>query len=161
MLRLAASAGCSVRTSDREITFAVGETYITTSLILDAFPDWRIAFPSSPLHQLTFDRRGLLQALQRLAVIASRADLGTVLISQGGDDRLVLRARVPDIGEQEDHVAGTMTMDAVAFGRAFLADLAAACHEDSMTLRADSPHKVFSVEEADFRALLTPIEARR
>lgn len=103
-----------VRFSDDTIT-------ITTRTIDDTYPDYRKLLPGSFEHHVTIDRRGLIAALERVAVLADQHNSVVKLTIR--DAQLTIRAEIQDVGSGAETLAIKSASDAdVAFNVRYLLD---------------------------------------
>jgi DNA polymerase-3 subunit beta len=158
--RLVGAGGDLVlRLGERDATFEVGGTRLTTRLIEGEFPNYRQLIPASHPNTLTVEREALLEAIRRVKILARDA---TPVRLQMGGDILRLTAVTQDIGnavEELDAVyAGTELT--VAFNPDYLAAGVEACSGESVTLStldALKPAVVRGVDAPDYLYLLMPV----
>ncbi|HTH05844.1 MAG TPA: DNA polymerase III subunit beta, partial [Ilumatobacteraceae bacterium] len=149
----------TMRLGDRDATFEVGTTRLTTRLIEGEFPNYRQLIPASHPNALTVEREPLLEAIRRVKILARDA---TPVRLQMGGDTLRLTAITQDVGNASEELdaqyAGTELT--VAFNPDYLAAGIEACNGDSVTLNtldALKPAVVRGVGNDDYLYLLMPV----
>ncbi len=95
----------TMRLGDRDATFEVGETRLTTRLIEGEFPNYRQLIPASHPNTLTVEREPLLEAIRRVKILAKDA---TPVRLQMGGDRLQLTAITQDVGNASEELDATL-----------------------------------------------------
>lgn len=155
------SGGDSVtmRLGDRDATFEVGSTRLTTRLIEGEFPNYRQLIPASHPNVLTVEREPLLEAIRRVKILAKDA---TPVRLQMGGDTLRLMAITQDVGNASEELDAQYegTELTVAFNPDYLAAGVEACLGDSVTLNTQDalkPAVVRGVGEDDYLYLLMPV----
>jgi DNA polymerase-3 subunit beta len=148
-----------MRLGDRDATFEVGGTRLTTRLIEGEFPNYRQLIPASHPNALTVEREPLLEAIRRVKILAKDA---TPIRLQMGGDILRLTAITQDVGNatEELDAAYTGTELTVAFNPDYFAAGVEACASDSVTLStldALKPAVVRGVGADDYLYLLMPV----
>jgi len=149
----------TMRLGDRDATFEVGDTRLTTRLIEGEFPNYRQLIPSSHPNTLTVEREPLLEAIRRVKILAKDA---TPVRLQMGGDTLRLTAITQDVGNASEELDATYegTDLTVAFNPEYFASGVEACSSDSITLSTlDSlkPAVVRGVGNDDYLYLLMPV----
>jgi DNA polymerase-3 subunit beta len=149
----------TMRLGDRDATFEVGTTRLTTRLIEGEFPNYRQLIPASHPNTLTVEREALLEAIRRVKILARDA---TPVRLQMGGDTLRLMAITQDVGnaseELDSQYSGTDLT--VAFNPDYLAAGVEACNGESVslsTLDALKPAVVRGVGNDDYLYLLMPV----
>jgi DNA polymerase-3 subunit beta len=148
-----------MRLGDRDATFEVGTTRLTTRLIEGEFPNYRQLIPASHPNVLTVEREPLLEAIRRVKILAKDS---TPVRLQMSADQLRLQAITQDVGN------ATEDLDAqyngaeltVAFNPDYLAAGVEACSGDHVTLStvdALKPAVVRGDGNADYLYLLMPV----
>ena len=149
----------TMRLGDRDATFEVGDTRLSTRLIEGEFPNYRQLIPSSHPNTLTVEREPLLEAIRRVKILAKDA---TPVRLQMGGDTLRLTAITQDVGNASEELDATYEGNdlTVAFNPEYFASGVEACSSDSITLSTlDSlkPAVVRGVGNDDFLYLLMPV----
>jgi DNA polymerase-3 subunit beta len=149
----------TMRLGDRDATFEVGGTRLSTRLIEGEFPNYRQLIPASHPNTLTVEREPLLEAIRRVKILARDA---TPVRLQLGGDTLRLTAITQDVGNASEELDATYegTELTVAFNPDYLAAGVEACAGDSITLStldALKPAVVRGVGHDDYLYLLMPV----
>ncbi|MEP7046057.1 MAG: DNA polymerase III subunit beta [Ilumatobacteraceae bacterium] len=149
----------TMRLGDRDATFEVGGTRLTTRLIEGEFPNYRQLIPASHPNTLTVEREPLLEAIRRVKILAKDA---TPVRLQMGGDTLRLTAITQDVGNASEELDATYEGSelTVAFNPEYFASGVEACSADSITLSTlDSlkPAVVRGVGDDDYLYLLMPV----
>jgi DNA polymerase-3 subunit beta len=149
----------TMRLGDRDATFEVGETRLSTRLIEGEFPNYRQLIPASHPNTLTVEREPLLEAIRRVKILAKDA---TPIRLQMGGDTLRLTAITQDVGNASEELDATYegTDLTVAFNPEYFASGVEACSSDSITLSTlDSlkPAVIRGVGNDDYLYLLMPV----
>jgi DNA polymerase III sliding clamp (beta) subunit (PCNA family) len=117
-------AGCSLASDGRQAMFDDRRTSITARLITAPFADWQrlVPDPTATHHTLEARRDELVDALER----AERVGFGAEHLRYA---KVTIRPRAgalsvtsdqPDLGEIDETVAGTTTLDAISFNARYL-----------------------------------------
>lgn len=148
-----------LRLGERDATFEIGTTRLTTRLIEGEFPNYRQLIPASHPNVLTVDREPLLEAIRRVKILARDATPVRLSIAADG---LKLTAITQDVGN------ATEELDASAAG----SDLTVAFNPDYLmngldvtpgdevsieTVDTLKPALLRSLETTDFLYLLMPV----
>ena len=149
----------TMRLGDRDATFEVGETRLSTRLIEGEFPNYRQLIPASHPNTLPVEREPLLEAIRRVKILAKDA---TPVRLQMGGDTLRLTAITQDVGNASEELDATYegTELTVAFNPEYFASGVEACSSDSITLSTlDSlkPAVIRGVGNDDYLYLLMPV----
>ena len=149
----------TMRLGDRDATFEVGGTRLSTRLIEGEFPNYRQLIPASHPNTWTVERDPLLEAIRRVKILAKDA---TPVRLQMGGDTLRLTAITQDVGNASEELDATYegTELTVAFNPEYFASGVEACSSDSITLSTlDSlkPAVVRGVGNGDYLYLLMPV----
>lgn len=149
----------TMRLGDRDATFEVGSTRLTTRLIEGEFPNYRQLIPASHPNTLTVEREPLLEAIRRVKILAKDA---TPVRLQMGGDTLRLTAITQDVGNATEELDAQFKGSelTVAFNPDYLAAGVEACNGTSVTLftlDALKPAVVRGVGNDDYLYLLMPV----
>ncbi len=148
-----------LRLGERDATFEVGGTRLTTRLIEGEFPNYRQLIPQSHPNVLTVEREALLEAIRRVKILARDA---TPVRLQMGGDILRLTAVTQDVGNAAEELDATYSGGelVVAFNPDYLAAGVEACAGESVTLSTQDalkPAVVRGVDAPDYLYLLMPV----
>jgi DNA polymerase III subunit beta len=158
--KIAGGAGMvSMGVSDNQIVFTVGETTYVTRRIEGTFPNYRQLVPPDGETRMTVDRMELLEAVQRVSLLAQH---NAPLRLKINDSTLTLSATTQDVGEAtEDLMATTEGAPLeIAFNHVFLLDGVTSSDDEKLSFIATSPLKpgVFKGGKNDeFTYLIMPV----
>ncbi len=158
--RLVGSASeLTLRLGERDATFEVGTTRLTTRLIEGEFPNYRQLIPASYPNKLTVSREALTEAVRRVKILARDA---TPIRLQMTADSLRLTAITQDVGNAVEELDATLegTELTVAFNPDYFASGVEAVGADEVTLETlDSlkPAVLRGVGRPDYLYLLMPV----
>jgi DNA polymerase III subunit beta len=149
----------TMRLGERDATFEVGETRLSTRLIEGEFPNYRQLIPANHPNTLTVEREPLLDAVRRVKILAKDA---TPVRLQMGGETLRLTAITQDVGNASEELdAGYEGNDlTVAFNPEYFAAGVEACSTESVTLStldALKPAVIRGVGSDDYLYLLMPV----
>ena len=149
----------TLRLAERDATFVVGETRLTTRLIEGEFPNYRQLIPNTHPNRLTVGREPLLDALRRVKLLAREATPVRISLKAEG---IELTAITQDVGQAHEDLDAKYegTEMVIAFNPEYLADGVEAVEGDEVTLEtvdALKPAVVKSVESQDYLYLLMPV----
>ena len=158
--RLVGSASeLTLRLGEREATFEVGTTRLTTRLIEGEFPNYRQLIPPSYPNKLTVARDALTEAIRRVKILARDA---TPIRLQMTADSLRLTAITQDVGNAVEELDAVLegTELTVAFNPDYFAAGVEAVGGDEVTLEtldALKPAVLRGVGKPDYLYLLMPV----
>lgn len=149
----------SVRLGEREATFEVGGTRLSTRLIEGEFPNYRNLLPSSYPNLLTIGKAAMLEAIRRVKILAQ--DSTPVRLTLGGDT-VQLTAITQDVGNATEEIDASYegTEMTVAFNPDYLSAGIDAIDCDDVTLATMDPMKpavLRGVGKDDYLYLLMPV----
>jgi DNA polymerase-3 subunit beta len=152
----------SVGLGEREATFDIGSTRLSTRLIEAPFPNYRNLLPTSQPNVLTVGKAALSEAIRRVKILAQVAQDSTPIRLELGGDTVRLSAITQDIGDAAEEVDASyegaeMT---VAFNPDYLAAGIDAVDSDDVTLTTMDPMKpavLRGVGRDDYLYLLMPV----
>ena len=149
----------TLRLGEREATFEVGTTRLTTRLIEGEFPNYRQLIPPSYPNKLTVARDALTEAIRRVKILARDA---TPIRLQMTADSLRLTAITQDVGNAVEELDAVLegTELTVAFNPDYFAAGVEAVGGDEVTLEtldALKPAVLRGVGKPDYLYLLMPV----
>ncbi len=156
---LGAGTEVVLRLGERDATFEVGTTRLTTRLIEGEFPNYRQLIPASHPNMVTIEREPLLEAIRRVKILARDATPVRLQISADG---LQLTAITQDVGNATEALDATATGSdlTVAFNPDYLAagvEAVGAEHVTLSTIDGLKPAVVRGVGSDDYLYLLMPV----
>jgi DNA polymerase-3 subunit beta len=148
-----------LRLGERDATFEIGPTRLTTRLIEGEFPNYRQLIPQSYPNRFTVARDELLEAIRRVKILARDA---TPLRLELSTDAVRLTAITQDLGNAVEELDGRLEGNemTVAFNPDYLAAGVEAAGADEITLEtldALKPAVVRGVGRPEFLYLLMPV----
>jgi DNA polymerase-3 subunit beta len=160
LARVLPSAGqVELRLGERDASFQVGTTRLTTRLIEGEFPNYRGLIPSSYPNRLTVGREALLEAVRRVKLMAREATPVRLVMQADG---LELVAITQDVGQAHEQLDAKFegTELTVAFNPEYLLTGIEVTPGDEVvisTLDALKPAVLRSTEGDEFLYLLMPV----
>jgi DNA polymerase-3 subunit beta len=146
--------------SANQIVFTAGETTYVTRRIEGTFPNYRQLVPTEGTTHMTVDRQELLEAVQRVSLLAQQNAPVRMKIAES---TLTLTAMTQDVGEAtEDLMVETDGEPLeIAFNHAFLIAGASSSDDEKLTFLATNPLKpgVFSASGngGEYTYLIMPV----
>jgi DNA polymerase III subunit beta len=149
----------TLRLGERDATFEIGGTRVTTRLIEGEFPNYRQLIPPSYPNTVTMQREPLLEAIRRVKILARDA---TPVRLQISSDNVRLMAVTQDVGNATEEIDASLdgTEMTVAFNPDYLAAGVEAAASDEITLQtldALKPAVVRGAQHPEFLYLLMPV----
>ena len=160
LARLVGNTGeLTLRLGEREATFEVGGTRLTTRLIEGEFPNYRQLIPPTYPNKLTVAREPLMEAIRRVKILARDA---TPIRLQMTSDSLRLTAITQDVGNAVEELDAVLegTELTVAFNPDYFASGVEAVGGDEVTLETNDalkPAVLRAVGRSDYLYLLMPV----
>lgn len=157
---LAHGSELTLRLGERDATFEVGATRLTTRLIEGEYPNYRNLIPSSYPNKVTMGRDALLEALRRVKILATRE--ATPVRLSVTPESVRLTTVTADIGTAEEEIDATLEGGelTVAFNPDYLASGAEAAVGDEVTLElldGLKPAVIRGVGHPEYLYLLMPV----
>ncbi len=158
--RLASAGDITIQLGEKEVSFTVDSTRISTRLIDGEFPNYRQLIPQGYPNRLTIGREPLLDAVRRVKLLVRDTMTPVrVSLSSSGVQLTVVSQEVGQATEDIDAKYEGTDMT-VAFNPAYLIDGCEAIDGDEViieTVDALKPALVRSSESAEFTYLLMPV----
>jgi DNA polymerase III subunit beta len=147
--------------AEREVTFRVGSTSVTTRLIEGDFPNYEQLIPSGYPNRLTVPRDLLAAAVNRVRLVGQGRDTAPIRVGMSAEG-LELSAVAQDVGEAHESVEAKYEGSdlTVAFNSQFLLEgieAAGASEVVIETIDALKPAVLRGTENTDFLYLLMPV----
>jgi DNA polymerase-3 subunit beta len=151
----------TLRLGEREATFEIDGTRLTTRLIEGEFPNYQQLIPSAYPNRLTVPRDALQAAVNRVRLVGGGKDQAPIRLGMSATG-LELSATAQDVGEAHEEVeakyeGGDLT---VAFNSQFLLDGIDAAATDEVVVESIDPLKpavMRATDSNDFLYLLMPV----
>lgn len=159
LVRALGDGDVTLRLGEREATFEVGRTRLTTRLIEGEFPNYRGLIPSSYPNRLVVSREALGDAVRRVRLMAREATPVRLTMSDAGVE---LEAVTQDIGQASEAVEASFegTELTVGFNPDYLLDGIDVAPGDEIALEttdANKPAVLRATGRDDFLYLLMPV----
>lgn len=156
---LATGDTLTVRLGERDASFEVGGTRLTTVLIEGEFPPYERLIPQAQPNRLTVGREALLEAVRRVKLLAREATPVRLAMS---DDGLELVAVTQDVGQAHESIDAKFEGSelTVAFNPEYLLQGVEVAPGDEVaieTVDALKPALLRAPEHPDFLYLLMPV----
>ena len=156
---LPAEGSVELRLGERDASFQVGTTRLTTRLIEGEFPNYRGLIPATYPNRLTVGREALLEAIRRVKLMAREATPVRLVMQPDG---LELVAITQDVGQAHEQLDAKFegTELTVAFNPEYLLTGVEVTPGDEVvisTLDALKPAVLRSTEGDEFLYLLMPV----
>lgn len=150
----------TLRLGDREATFEVGTTRLTTHLIEGEFPNYRGLIPASHPNRLTVAREALVEAIRRVKLMAREPNTPVRLAMSS--DGLELVAITQDVGQAHEQLDAAFDGEdlTVAFNPEYLLSGVEVTPGDEITLDtvdANKPAVIRAAGAEEFLYLLMPV----
>ncbi len=159
LVRALGQGEVTLRLGEREATFEVGSTRVTTRLIEGEFPNYRGLIPSSYPNRMVVAREALGDAVRRVRLMAREATPVRLTMSSAG---LELDAVTQDVGQASEAVDASFegTELTVGFNPEYLLDGIEVAPGEEITLEttdANKPAVLRAPDRDDFLYLLMPV----
>ncbi|MGI8940137.1 MAG: DNA polymerase III subunit beta [Iamia sp.] len=159
LVRALGDGEVTLRLGEREATFEVGTTRVTTRLIEGEFPNYRGLIPSTYPNRMVVARDALGDAVRRVRLMAREATPVRLTMSGTG---LELDAVTQDVGQASEAVDASFegTELTVGFNPEYLLDGIEVAPGDEVTLEttdANKPAVLRASGRGDFLYLLMPV----
>lgn len=162
---------CGLAGEDGTVELLVGQRLVSleagggwarliTRLIEGNFPPYRQVFLEGLPTRVAFDRRGMLDAVQRASVLSRRGP--AVVILEMGEEGVVVRAREADVGHGEDRVAARLEGPpaTAAYQSHFLEEVLKAFPDEEMVIELGDPGRQATITapgEPGYRYIVMPV----
>ncbi len=159
--RTVGASKVSVGLDSREGVFMSDRGSLRLRMIEGTFPKYRSLLPDSYPGQVIVDKDGLLEALNRVALVAEDHIPVRMTLQEGGIEIAVTRQ---DVGGETEHLPGDYAGEAedvlIAFNPRYLADGVGAVAGDQVRIRVIDglkPSVIDAPGDPDFLYLLMPV----
>ncbi|SEM70000.1 DNA polymerase-3 subunit beta [Bosea lupini] len=153
----------AIALSETKIRVIIGQTLLTSSLIVGGFPDYERAIPKDTPNEVTVEAAPLLAAMKRVAIIADREHIRATVFSFD-DRKLTLTMANQASGDLREEVACDFEGEpfAIGYDHRLLTKLLGAIGGDTVLMRIggeSNPNTIFSSHAgSDMYALLARIK---
>ena len=150
-----------------QVVFLAADQMVTSRTLEGTYPNYRQLIPDGFNRSLAMDRRALVAALERIAVLADQHN-NVVKFSSPPDDGVVLiSADAQDVGSGSESLAAELSGDAIqiAFNVRYLLDGLKAMVGDRIVLHCNAPTtpavlRPQQEEQDGFTYLVMPVQIR-
>ena len=158
---LAGAESVTLRLAERDATFVVGETRLTTRLIEGDFPNYEQLIPSGYPNKLTVKRDVIHAAVERVRLVGQGRDTAPIRLAMTAQG-LELSAVAQDVGEAHESVEAKYEGAdlTVAFNSQFLLEGIEAAGAAEVVVESIDPLKpavLRGTDNADYLYLLMPV----
>lgn len=124
MLERQAESSVTVKCDRGQAIFEWVDQRLTTRLLEGQYPNYRQLLPKQFGHQATVERRTLLSAVERIAVLADQKNNIVKLVLSPSKESLSLSVDAPDVGSGEETIPAQITGEdlIIAFNVKYLLD---------------------------------------
>ena len=148
-----------------QVVFLWGDQVVTSRSLDGTYPNYRQLIPDSFNRVLELDRRGLIAALERVAVLADQHNNVVKLSSDPASGQLAISADAQDVGSGSEALAASISGEPIqiAFNVRYVLDGLKAMVADRVELRCNAPTTpavLAPVEDGGFTYLVMPIQIR-
>ena len=168
--RLLSSRGGSDAVSllcDRgQVVFQWADQVLTSRSLDGTYPNYRQLIPESFGRQLQVDRKGLLSALERVAVLADQHNNVVKLTSDPAAGQLSISADAQDVGSGSESIGAQVSGDAIqiAFNVRYVLEglKAMGCEQVQLQCNAPTTPVVLAPQDdSSFTCLVMPVQIRQ
>ena len=149
-----------------QVVFLAADQMVTSRTLEGTYPNYRQLIPDGFSRSLGMDRRGLISALERIAVLADQHNNVVKFSSQPDQGVVLLSADAQDVGSGSESIAAELSGDAIqiAFNVRYLLDGLKAMAGERVILHCNAPTTPAVLrpqEETDgFTYLVMPVQIR-
>ena len=148
-----------------QVVFLWSDQVLTSRSLDGTYPNYRQLIPDSFSRQLQVDRRALIAALERVAVLADQHNNVVKIVSDPLAGQLLLSADAQDVGSGSESLAAVVSGEAIqiAFNVRYLIDGLKAIAADQVELHCNAPTTpviLVPVGEPGFTYLVMPVQIR-
>jgi len=147
-----------------QVVFLAADQMVTSRTLEGTYPNYRQLIPDGFSRTVTMDRRALVGALERIAVLADQHNNVVKFSSQPESGVVLISADAQDVGSGSESLAAELSGDAIqiAFNVRYLLDGLKAMAADRVVLHCNAPTTpavLRPVEESDgFTYLVMPVQ---
>ena len=149
-----------------QVVFLAADQMVTSRTLEGTYPNYGQLIPDGFNRTLALDRRGLIAALERIAVLADQHNNVVKFTSQPAEGVVQISADAQDVGSGSESLAASLTGDAIqiAFNVRYLLDGLKAMGSDRVVLHCNAPTTPAVLKpEGDaeaFTYLVMPVQIR-
>jgi DNA polymerase III subunit beta len=148
-----------------QVVFLWADQVLTSRSLDGTYPNYRQLIPESFSRTIQLDRRSLIAALERVAVLADQHNNVVKLSTEGTAGQLLIQADAQDVGSGSEALAAEIQGEPIqiAFNVRYLLDGLKAMAADQVVLHCNAPTTPAVVRAADgeaFTYLVMPVQIR-
>ena len=150
-----------------QVVFLAADQMVTSRTLEGTYPNYRQLIPDGFNRSLAMDRRALVAALERIAVLADQHNNVVKFSSQPDDGVVLISADAQDVGSGSESLAAELSGDAIqiAFNVRYLLDGLKAMAVDRIVLHCNAPTtpavlRPQQEEQDGFTYLVMPVQIR-
>jgi DNA polymerase-3 subunit beta len=148
-----------------QVVFLWGDQVLTSRSLEGTYPNYRQLIPDSFNRILELDRKALISALERVAVLADQHNNVVKISSDPAAGQLLISADVQDVGSGSEALAAAISGEPIqiAFNVRYVLEGLKATTAERVELRCNAPTTpavLAPVEDGGFTYLVMPIQIR-
>jgi DNA polymerase-3 subunit beta len=148
-----------------QVVFLWADQVLTSRSLDGAYPNYSQLIPDSFSRAITVERRALVAALERVAVLADQHNNVVKLSTENGSGQLQLQADAQDVGRGSESLPAGIQGEPIqiAFNVRYLLDGLKAMAADQVVLHCNAPTTpavLRPLDEAAFTYLVMPVQIR-
>ncbi|WP_398335029.1 DNA polymerase III subunit beta [Vulcanococcus sp.] len=149
-----------------QVVFQWADQVLTSRSLDGTYPNYRQLIPESFARSLQLDRKGLVGALERVAVLADQHNNVVKLSSDPAAGQLAISADAQDVGSGSEALAAEVSGEAIqiAFNVRYVLDGLKAMGSERVELRCNAPTTpvvLSPLDEPAFTYLVMPVQIRQ
>jgi DNA polymerase-3 subunit beta len=148
-----------------QVVFLWADQVLTSRSLDGTYPNYRQLIPDSFARRIVVDRRALVSALERVAVLADQHNNVVKLSAEPSQGQVLVQADAQDVGSGSEALAAEISGDAIqiAFNVRYLLDGLKAMAADQVALSCNAPTTpavLNPIDESHFTYLVMPVQIR-
>tara|TARA_B100000700_G_scaffold310974_1_gene392185 strand:+ start:348 stop:1505 length:1158 start_codon:yes stop_codon:yes gene_type:complete len=149
-----------------QVVFLASNQIITSRTLEGNYPNYEQLLPKAFSNNLKFNRKDLILALERIAVLADQHNNVVKLITEKASEKVKILADVQDVGSGSETVLATFEGEdfQIAFNVKYVLDGLKAMLKEEVYLRCNAPTTpaIFSpdLDDNSFTYLVMPVQVR-
>ena len=149
-----------------QVVFQWADQVLTSRSLDGTYPNYRQLIPESFGRQLQVDRKGLLSALERVAVLADQHNNVVKLTSDPAAGQLSISADAQDVGSGSEAIGAQVSGDAIqiAFNVRYVLEGLKAMGSEQVQLQCNAPTTPVVLapqDDSSFTYLVMPVQIRQ
>jgi DNA polymerase-3 subunit beta len=149
-----------------QVVFQWADQVLTSRSLDGSYPNYRQLIPESFGRSIKLDRKGLLSALERVAVLADQHNNVVKISSDPTTGQLAISADAQDVGSGSEAIAADVSGEAIqiAFNVRYVLEGLKAMNAERVELRCNAPTTPVVLapeDESAFTYLVMPVQIRQ